>query len=152
MATTNRQWPCVVDTNVFIRAFLENANDPTLIEEQAEAAKAIDSLLYRKHPLYTVPVILMEFWRVARRKDKGLNLSAEATRSRLIKLDGFTTCLLETPDVMADWRTLLMQHDLPSAQVYDAYIAAFLRTHPILQEQQDERGTLYPRLLTFKRQ
>jgi predicted nucleic acid-binding protein len=144
-----RLWPCVVDTNVLIYNASERPEQET---EREEAKHALEKLLAHGHPLYTVPIILIEFWRVARREVNGLDLPASETREFLDEIKSFSRCLLETPNVLTEWYSLLDTHDLPSAQVYDAYIAAFLRTHPILQEQQDERGTLYPRLLTFKRQ
>jgi predicted nucleic acid-binding protein len=141
-----RLWPCVIDTNVLIHYVSQK---PEQQAEREAARRALLGLVSREHPLYTVPVVLMEFWRVARRGENGLGLTAQEARDRFEEVRLFSTCLLETPEVLSDWYGILKSHDLPSAQVYDAYIAAFLRVHPTLQGQSDERGPLYPRLLTF---
>jgi predicted nucleic acid-binding protein len=146
IASIGRRWPCVIDTNVLVRMFSILPHEQ---KERREAENAITSLAARSHPLYTTPLILLEFYRVATRKTGGLGLTESEVISEMTRLEAIAPCLEDTATVLAEWRTLLATETIPSAQVYDAYIAATMRVHPALQGQRDERGTLYPRLLTF---
>jgi predicted nucleic acid-binding protein len=99
--------------------------------------------------MYTLPLILMEFYRVATRRENGLGLSEAQAVAEMKRIEIIAPCLDDATEVLTEWRELLATEQVPSAQVYDAYIAASLRVHPRLQGQSDDRGTLYPRLLTF---
>jgi predicted nucleic acid-binding protein len=130
----------LIDTNVLIFSIQPGH------AWREQSVQAIEFLLAAEEPVCVLLQNMAEFWNVCTRPaDKnGLGLTPRETGERLDTLDSILTVLYDTPAVYAQWRKLIVQHEVRGIQAHDARIAAAMQVHGI-----DRLVTYNPR--DFKR-
>ena len=115
----------VPDANILLRIVETNSN------QHRVALAAVAALRSQGFALHTVPQCFYEFWVVATRPkaNNGLGLStADADREIATLLVPFPL-IDDTPDLFAEWRTLVVAHDCKGKVAHDARIVAAMNTH-----------------------
>jgi len=117
----------LVDTNVLLRGAVRTA------ARNPAATHAIAILLAQGDELLLAPQVLTEFWSVATRPVdvNGFGWSVDVVRTEIDKLLDQFPLMPETPAVFDEWLHLVTKHRVIGKQVYDARLAAFVRTHQI---------------------
>ena len=97
------------------------------------ARHAIRALL--RSGLCVAPQNLMEFWNVSARpaRDNGLGKTVVATDRYCRFIESFLAVLPETTAIFAEWRSLVVVHEVPGKQVYDARLVATMKAHAIVR-------------------
>jgi predicted nucleic acid-binding protein len=115
------------DTNVLPRA-LAAANPSMTVARQA-----IRTLLRGGADLCVAPQNLTEFRSVSTRpaKDNGLGKTVAATDRYCRFMESFLAVLPETTAIFAEWRSLVVAHEVHGKQVYDARLVATMKAHGI---------------------
>ena len=115
----------VPDANILLR-LVEVAS-----KQHPVALAAVSALRLQGHALHTVPQCLYEFWVVATRPvaNNGLGLTTVAVAVELATYLASFPLLNDTPDLFAEWRTLVVAHDCKGKVAHDARIVAAMRTH-----------------------
>jgi predicted nucleic acid-binding protein len=117
----------LLDTNVLLRALV--AANPS----RTVARHAIRALLRSGADLCVAPQNLVEFWSVSTRpaKDNGLGKTVAATDRYCRFIESFLAVLPETTAIFAEWRSLVVAHEVHGKQVYDARLVATMKAHAI---------------------
>lgn len=117
----------LVDTNILLR--IPRTSDPQhlLIHE------ALDELNRRRAWLYISLQNIAEFWNVCTRpvERNGFGLSLEETDRFVRSIERTMTLILDTHEVYAAWRRLMVEHSVRGTQVHDARLAAITEVHGI---------------------
>lgn len=117
----------LVDTNVWLRSV-----QPTHPLHQV-AVDTVAALIAADESLVVTPQIVAEFWNVATRPvaANGLGLSTDETRQQLSRLEGFFSVLAESAEVYAEWKRLVVTHDVQGVKVHDARLVAAMNVYGI---------------------
>jgi len=85
--------------------------------------------------LCLTPQNVKEFWNACTRPtDKnGLGLSVAGTERHTQLLEKYFSVLPDSPAAYTIWRRLLSKHEVIGTKVHDAYLAATMEAHGILQ-------------------
>jgi predicted nucleic acid-binding protein len=115
----------LVDTNILAR-IAEIAHPSSAI-----AALAVRSLLLRGDALHVVPQNFYEFWVVATRPlaNNGLGMTATQARDKLDHLTSALVPLPDTPEVLPEWRKLVIDYDCRGKTAHDARLVAAMHVH-----------------------
>ena len=116
-----------IDSNVLLRS--ADPGDP----RHETAANAIASLIANGETLVVTPQIAAEFWNVATRpvKNNGLGMSTDQARNEIVRLEGFFAMLDESVDVYAEWKRLVVAHDVKGVQAHDTRIVAAMNVYGV---------------------
>ncbi len=116
-----------VDTNIFLRS--AQPSHPL----HGVAVSTVASLLARGTPLTVTPQIMAEFWNVATRpvERNGLGFPHAQVQEELLRLEAFVVLLGETAEVYAEWKQLVVAHDVTGVQVHDARLVAAMKAHGV---------------------
>lgn len=117
----------LVDTNILLRSV-----EP-LHPQYSVAVGAVSRLLADNTPVYFTPQNVAEFWNVATRpKDKnGLGLTIPAVLAEVEKMENLLTLLPDTPAVYAEWKRIVVDHNVSGVQVHDARLVAAMKSHGV---------------------
>ena len=77
--------------------------------------------------------IFAEFWNVATRPTdrNGMGMSHAEAHQEVVKLEAFLSVLAESLDVYAEWKRLVLAHEVTGVQAHDARIAAAMNVYGI---------------------
>lgn len=116
-----------VDTNVWLRSV-----QPTHPHHQA-AVDTVAALISDGESIAVTPQIAAEFWNVATRPvaANGLGLSTDEARQQMSRLEGFFTVVAESAEVFAEWKRLVVTHDVQGVRVHDARLVAAMNIYGI---------------------
>jgi predicted nucleic acid-binding protein len=123
----------LVDTNVLLRAL--SLGDP----RRKVARKAVRSLLTNGAQLCVASQNIVEFWNVCTRpkQNNGFGKTVGETDRYCRFAESFLTVLPDTPEVYANWRSIVVDHKVHGLKVHDARLYAAMKVHRV------------PRILTF---
>jgi predicted nucleic acid-binding protein len=115
----------LLDSNVLLR--LAQATHPM----HPIARAAVTSLQQAGKILHTVPQTLYEFWVVTTRPvaANGLGLTAAETDAELNRIEVLFSLLPDTPAVFAEWRRLVVHHQITGKKAHDARLVASMAVH-----------------------
>jgi len=118
----------LVDTNIMLRFLIRNdAAYPSI-------RQAVRILKSRHEQLVTTSQNIAEFWNVCTRPTAargGLGLSIVATEQRVKLLERHFRVLADTPLVYAEWRSIVLNHQVIGVHVHDARLVAAMKVHGI---------------------
>ena len=117
----------LVDTNILLRSV-----EP-LHPQYSIAVEAVARLLAQDTTVYFTLQNIAEFWNVATRpKDKnGLGLTIPAVVSEVEKIENLLILLPDTPAVYAQWKRIVLDHNVSGVQVHDARLVATMKAHGV---------------------
>jgi predicted nucleic acid-binding protein len=118
----------LVDTNILLRVRNRSAPEYPIVRA------ALFTLLARGDRLCFTSQNLIEFWNVSTRPASargGLGLSPVETDRRVRMLERLCTLLPDSPDVIGEWRRLVLNHGVHGVQVHDARLVATMNVHGI---------------------
>lgn len=117
----------LVDTNILLRSV-----EP-LHPQYSIAVQAVARLLAQDTTVYFTLQNIAEFWNVATRpKDKnGLGLTIPAVVSEVEKIENLLVLLPDTPAVYAQWKRIVLDHNVSGVQVHDARLVATMKAHGV---------------------
>ncbi len=117
----------LTDTNIGLR-WLDLGTPASAL-----VAAAIRDLEIRGHELRMCAQNYVEFWATATRPvhANGLGLDAAGADHLLKQVEAAFPLLDDPPSLYAEWRRLVLAHDVSGRQVYDARLAAFMLVHGI---------------------
>ena len=117
----------LVDTNILLRSV-----EP-LHPQYSIAVGAVARLLAQDTTVYFTLQNIAEFWNVATRpKDKnGLGLTIPAVVSEVEKIENLLILLPDTPAVYAQWKRIVLDHNVSGVQVHDARLVATMKAHGV---------------------
>ena len=117
----------LVDTNILLRSV-----EP-LHPQYSIAVQAVARLLAQDTTVYFTLQNIAEFWNVATRpKDKnGLGLTIPAVVSKVEKIENLLILLPDTPAVYAQWKRIVLDHNVSGVQVHDARLVATMKAHGV---------------------
>lgn len=96
--------------------------------------QAVRMLLGRGERLCFTLQGLAEFWAVSTRPATargGLGLTVVETDRRVRAVERYFTFLVDTPEVRAHWRRLIVTHQVRGVQVHDARVVASMLAHNV---------------------
>ena len=116
--TADRSILC--DTNIVSRAVNVGDRQHTLVSQ------AILDLLHAGYRMVYAPQTLREFWNVATRPGlvNGLRLTVAQTDVLARQIESTFDLLSDSDAMHAEWRRLVVQHEVKGVQVDDARLAA----------------------------
>jgi predicted nucleic acid-binding protein len=120
--------PYLIDTGVLLRIF--DGEDPEYQIVQA----MLKAIRRTGEELLTTSQNISEFWNVSTRPSTargGYGKSIEATNRRVEFIEHFGTILSEPPEAYAEWRSLVLKHEVQGVQVHDARIVALMNVSKI---------------------
>lgn len=116
-----------VDTNVLLRSVQPShpVHEP--------AVRGIAALIRAGEPLVITPQIVAEFWNVATRpvEHNGLGWSHQQALDEIVKIEGFFSVLIESIDVYAEWKRLVIANGVTGVQSHDARLVAAMKVYGI---------------------
>jgi predicted nucleic acid-binding protein len=117
----------LVDTNVLLRR--TQPNHPS----HAVAVESVAVLLAADEPVYFTLQNIVEFWNVATRplENNGLGFTLEVTLTEVGTIERLLTRLPDVPASYAEWRRLVVQHNVRGVKVHDARIVAVMNIHGV---------------------
>lgn len=118
---------CLIDTNILLRMADENASEHLL------AGEAVATLLERGYEVHITAQNLIEFWAVATRprEANGLGWSTQRTSDEVRQVLDRFPLLVDTPDIVRRWLTLVTDYDVKGKKVHDTRLIAVMRTHGV---------------------
>lgn len=120
--------PWFGDSNVFLR--LARRDDP----QHATARAAVRARWAQRERLCITSQVVGEFWSVCTRPVEargGFGLPLEETDRLARLLERNCTLLPDSPAVHAEWRRLLVAHQVRGPRVHDTRVVAAMLTHGI---------------------
>jgi predicted nucleic acid-binding protein len=116
-----------VDTNVLLRS-VQPAHPL-----HGAAVRAIAASIRDTEPLFITPQIVAEFWNVATRpaEQNGLGWSHQQALDAIVRIEEFFSVLIESADVYAEWKRLVVAHAVTGVQAHDARLVAAMKVHGI---------------------
>ena len=117
----------LADTNILLRYW--RANDPS----NATVKGAVDALKARGLHIFVAQQNLMEFWNTATRPldRNGYGFTPRQADLELKNLEGQFPILSEPPEVYAEWRRLVVAHEVRGTKVHDAHLVAVMHVHEL---------------------
>jgi predicted nucleic acid-binding protein len=117
----------LVDTNILLRT--ADSGDRL----HAVAVKSITDQIDAGETLIITPQIAAEFWNVATRpvEHNGLGFDHEEARQELARIEGFFSVLVESLDVYAEWKRLVVAYSVTGVQAHDARLVAAMNVYAI---------------------
>lgn len=116
-----------VDTNILLRSV-----QPTHPMHEA-AVNAIAALIQDGETLVITPQIFAEFWNAATRPvdRNGMGLSHSEAHQEIVRLERFLSMLPESIDVYAEWKRLVLAHNVAGVRAHDARIVAAMNVYGV---------------------
>jgi predicted nucleic acid-binding protein len=117
----------LADTNILLRRTQPDHPSHTL------AVESVAKLLATPEPVYFTLQNMSEFWNVATRSiaSNGLGFSVALTLVELEKIEQFLSVLPDSPAVYAEWKRLVVQHNVLGIKVHDTKLVATMNVHGI---------------------
>ena len=117
----------LIDTNVLLRVL--HSTDPS----SPIAETAVRKLLSNGHRLHATTQNIIEFWNVSTRPihQNGIGLSPSDTVGPLRRAEQLFPLLLDSPNVYAEWRELVVNYGVSGVQVHDARLVATMLVHGV---------------------
>ena len=118
----------LIDTNVLVRRV-----EP-VHPHHAAAIIAVDRLLLASEPVYVTLQNLTEAWRAMTgpKGANGLGFEIAVAQAELGRIERLFALLDEdVPAITAEWKRLVLRHQVIGLQVYDARLAAAMIVHSI---------------------
>ena len=117
----------LVDTNVLLRRAQPDHPGHTV------AVESVARLLTAVEPVYFTPQNIAEFWNVATRPaaNNGLGFSVAITLSEVSNIERTLTLLPEAPTTYAEWKRLVVEHNVLGTKVHDTRLVAAMNVHGI---------------------
>ena len=117
-----------LDANILLR-FVDKTSG-----QHAVATSALSTLKTQGDSLRTLPQSFYEFWVVGTRPvaNNGLGFSTAKVDAEITLLQAAFPLLNDTPDLFAEWRTLVALHDCKGKVAHDARIVAAMNTHRLI--------------------
>lgn len=117
----------LIDTNVLLRSV-----QPSHPMHDA-AVRAIADLLRASETLVITPQIAAEFWNVATRPadQNGLGWTHDQTLDAVAKIEEFASIVIESTDVYAEWKRLVVANKVTGVQAHDARLVAAMNVHGV---------------------
>ena len=119
--------PWFVDTNILLRLSISQQS------RYPEIRFAVNHLQRLNSGIFCAAQNIAEFWNVSTRPaDKnGFGLTIPEVQIELSQLETVVAILPETLEVFAEWKRLVLAHEVRGVQVHDARLAANMRVHGI---------------------
>jgi predicted nucleic acid-binding protein len=116
-----------VDTNVLLRS-VQPAHPL-----HGAAVRAIAALIRDSETLVITPQIAAEFWNVATRpvEQNGLGWSHRQAFDAIVRIEEFFSLLIESAEVYAEWKRLVVAHGVTGVQAHDARLVAAMKVYGI---------------------
>jgi predicted nucleic acid-binding protein len=116
-----------VDTNVLLRSV--QPSHPM----HERVVRSVSELIAGGESLVFTPQIVAEFWNVATRptEHNGLGFSHDQARHEVASLEEFFSLLIESADVYAEWKRLVVAYAVTGVQVHDARLVAAMNVHGV---------------------
>jgi predicted nucleic acid-binding protein len=117
----------LLDTNVLLRR--TQPDHPS----HAVAVESVARLLAAGEPVYFTLQTNAEFWDVATRPagNNGLGFSVALTLTEVGKIERALTLLPESPAIYAEWKRLVVQHNVQGVKVHDTRLVAAMAVHGV---------------------
>jgi predicted nucleic acid-binding protein len=117
----------LVDTNVLLRR--TQPDHPS----HAAAVESVARLLAAGEPVYFTLQNIAEFWNVATRpqENNGLGFTGAITLAEVGKIERLLTLLPESPAIYAEWKRLVVRHNVQGVKVHDTRLVAAMNVHVI---------------------
>lgn len=117
----------LVDTNVLLRSV--QPSHPL----HGPAVRTIASLMRDGESLVITPQIVAEFWNAATRpaEQNGLGWSHQQTLDAIVKIEEFSSMVIESTDVYTEWKRLVVAHKVTGVQAHDARLVAAMKTYGV---------------------
>jgi predicted nucleic acid-binding protein len=117
----------LVDTNVLLRRAQPDHPSHTV------AVESVARLLAAGEPVYFTPQNIAEFWNVATRPtaNNGLGFSLAVTLREVSNIERTLTLLPESPTTYAEWKRLVVEHNVLGTKVHDTRLVAAMNVHGI---------------------
>jgi predicted nucleic acid-binding protein len=117
----------LLDSNILLRWLESTDSDSRLV------VVAVERLLLRGDSLCYTSQNLGEFWNVLTRPvaHNGYGLTAAEAHLRARSIEARIELLPDTPAIHAEWRRLLVAHNVCGTQVHDARLAAAMQVHGV---------------------
>lgn len=117
----------LVDTNVLLRSV--QPSHPM----HGPAVRTIASLMRDAESLVITPQIVAEFWNAATRpaEQNGLGWSHQQTLDAIVKIEEFSSMVIESTDVYAEWKRLVVAYEVTGVQAHDARLVAAMKTYGV---------------------
>jgi hypothetical protein len=80
-------------------------------------------------PVVITPQIAAEFWNVATRpvEQNGLGWSHQQALDAIVRIEGFFSVLIESADLYAEWKRVVVAHGVTGVQAHDARLVAAIQ-------------------------
>lgn len=116
-----------VDTNILLR-IAEPAHSM-----HAETLNALAVLKTNGDSVSIIPQNVIEFWNVATRpvEKNGLGFTHQQTQAEVERIERIFQLILDTPEIYAEWKRLVIAHAVQGKQVHDTRIVAAMNIHGI---------------------
>jgi predicted nucleic acid-binding protein len=119
----------LADTNILLRTLY--SSDPLY----AIADNALAELRRRRETICICPQNLIEFWAVATRPrdaySNGLGMDTATATKEMTALLNLFRLLPYTPDVLEEWRRMVMVYGISGKQTHDAHLVALMQVHSV---------------------
>jgi predicted nucleic acid-binding protein len=117
----------LVDTNVLLRR--TQPGHP----QHAIAVESTARLLATGEPVCFTPQNISEFWCVATRPvaSNGMGFSVDFTRGEVGKIERVLTLLPDSAAMSAEWKRLVVAHNVLGSKVHDARLVAAMNVHGV---------------------
>jgi predicted nucleic acid-binding protein len=117
----------LVDTNVLLRRAQPNH------EHYKSAVESVARLLEAGETVNFTPQNVFEFWNVITRPvaNNGLGFSTSQALAEVERFERILTLLPETPATYAEWKRLVVKHNVVGVQVHDTRLIASMNVHGV---------------------
>jgi predicted nucleic acid-binding protein len=117
----------LVDTNILLRRTQPDHPNHAVAVESVARLLSVGELVY-----FTFQNI-SEFWSVATRpiEKNGLGFPAALVLSEVEKIERLLTLLPDSPVIYAEWKRLVVEHNVLGVKVHDAKLVAAMNVHRI---------------------
>jgi predicted nucleic acid-binding protein len=119
----------LVDTNILLRRTQPNH------EQHAIAVESVARLLADSELVCFTLQNISEFWNVVTRPvlNNGLGFPVSLAKGELEKIERFLTLLPDSPATYAEWKRLVVRHNVLGSKVHDARLVAMMNVHGVGQ-------------------
>jgi predicted nucleic acid-binding protein len=117
----------LVDTNVLLRRTQPNH------EHCKAAVESVARLLEAGETVHFTPQNVFEFWNVTTRPvaNNGLGFSIPQALVEVERIERILTLLPESPATYAEWKRLVVKHNVVGVQVHDTRLIASMNVHGV---------------------
>lgn len=97
------------------------------------AVRSVADVLRRGEALVITPQIVAEFWNVATRPvaQNGLGWSHQHARNEVARVEEFLSLLIESTEVYAERKRLVVAHGVVGVQAHDARLVAAMKVYGV---------------------